>query len=77
MSAAYLLKQGKGNQRASFFVRGLGYTSRFMRDFTYDPSVTQLLSDIARDQLGVHTMTMSVGHTNVGQVATGRPVDKW
>jgi len=68
---------GKGNQRASFFVRGLGYTSRFMRDFTYDPSVTQLLSDIARDQLGVHTMTMSVGHTNVGQVATGRPVDKW
>ena len=48
-----------------------------MRDFTYDPSVTQLLSEIARDQLGVHTMTMSVGHTNVGQVATGRPVDKW
>lgn len=75
--ASRLFEQGKGNRRASFFVRGLGYTSRFMRDFTYDPSVTQLLSEIARDQLGVHTMTMSVGHTNVGQVATGRPVDKW
>lgn len=68
---------GKGNRRATHFARGVGYTSQWMRDFTYDTSVTDLLSDIARDELWPHTMTMSVGHTNVGQVATGKPVDKW
>lgn len=68
---------GKGNARATHFVRGVGYTSRWMRDFTYDTSVTDMLSDMARDNLWPHTMTMSVGHTNVGEVATGKPVDKW
>ena len=68
---------GKGNTRATHFARGVGYTSQWMRDFTYDTSVTDLLSDIARDELWPHTMTMSVGHTNVGQIATGKPVDKW
>ena len=68
---------GKGNARATHFARGVGYTSQWMRDFTYDRSVTNLLSDIAREKLWPHTMTMSVGHTNVGQVATGKPVDKW
>jgi hypothetical protein len=68
---------GKGNARATHFARGVGYTSKWMRDFTYDTAMTDLLSDLARDELWPHTMTMSVGHTNVGKPATGKPVDKW
>jgi hypothetical protein len=67
----------KSNPRASCYVRGLGYASRFHRDLAYDPTLTKMLNELARYELAIHGMTMSVSHTNVGQIATGRPVDAW
>jgi len=75
--ARYPGEIGKGNKRASHFVRGTGYVSKFIKDLSYDPQMTAMMGSMARDEIWPHTMTMSVGHTNVGQVATGRPVDKW
>ena len=63
---------GKTNARASFYVRGLGYVSKFVRDFTYAPQVTRLLSELACDRLHPHSMTMNVGHTNIGEVIMRR-----
>jgi hypothetical protein len=67
----------KSNPRATCYVRGLGYASHFHRGLAYDPTLTQLLNTLARDELAIHGMTMSISHTNVGQIDTGRPVDAW
>ena len=67
----------KSNPRATCYVRGLGYTSRFHRGLAYDPSLVSMLNSLARDEVAIHTMTMNISHTNVGKIATGRPVDKW
>jgi hypothetical protein len=67
----------KSNPRATCYVRGLGYASRFHRGLAYDPTLTKMLNTLARDELAIHGMTMSISHTNVGRVGTGRPVDAW
>lgn len=67
----------KSNPRASQFVRGLGYASNFHRGLAYDPTLTGLLDQLARDKVAIHGMTMNISHTNIGQIATGKPVDKW
>jgi hypothetical protein len=67
----------KSNPRASCYVRGLGYASHFHRGLAYDPTLMKMLNALARDELDIHGMTMSISHTNVGQIATGRPVDAW
>jgi hypothetical protein len=68
----------KSNPRATCYVRGLGYASRFHRGLAYDPTLIKMLNALARDELAIHGMTMSsISHTNVGQTATGRPVDAW
>lgn len=67
----------KSNPRASCFLRGLGYTSNFHQGLAYDSSLVAMLNALARDNVAIHNMTMNISHTNVGKVATGRPVDKW
>jgi hypothetical protein len=67
----------KSNPRASCYVRGLGYASHFHRGLAYDPTLTKMLNALARDELAIHGMTNGISHTNVGQIATGRPVDAW
>lgn len=68
----------RSNPRAMRYVRGLGYASLFHHQLAYDPTVTALVSDIARDSLGIHSMPMNISHTNIGAASRGdRPVDKW
>jgi hypothetical protein len=68
---------GKSNDRASKYVRGLGYVSQFHRDLAYSPKVLELLSDFADEKIVPHSMTMNISHCNIGEIATGKPVDKW
>lgn len=67
----------KSNERASNYVRGLGYASKFHRSFAYSSDVLALLSKIAGDDLSPHSMAMNISHLNIGEVNTGKPVDKW
>eukprot|EP01034_Spumella_vulgaris_P022113 gene22113-28214_t len=68
---------GKSNERASKYVRGLGYVSQFHRDLAYSPKVLELLSDFADEKIVPHSMMMNISHCNIGEIATGKPVDKW
>ena len=65
------------DERASCYLRGLGFVSNFHREFAYSEDVLSLLSEVSRDSIHVQTNPHNVSHTNVGQVGTGRPVDKW
>lgn len=67
------LKQNERNNT----IRGLGYLSHFVRDLTYDPSITQLLSSMAKTDLHPHDSVMNHAHTNIGNVGTGKAVDQW
>ncbi|KAJ1420805.1 hypothetical protein B484DRAFT_399713 [Ochromonadaceae sp. CCMP2298] len=67
----------KGNGRATKFIRGLGYTSKFHRGLAYSAELNSVLSALARDTVAPHTLSMNISHTNVGEVGTGKPVDKW
>jgi hypothetical protein len=67
------LKQNERNN----CVRGLGYLSRFVRDFTYAPAVINILSELSRQPLWPHDGVMSHAHTNVGMVGSGKAVDQW
>lgn len=70
---------GKVNctDRAPKFIRALGYTSNWHRGFAFSPEVLGVLSGIARDELRPHGHLMNISHTNVGEIGTGRAVDKW
>lgn len=68
-----LLRQNERNHT----VRGLGYLSPFVRDFTYDPSILSLLSALAQQEIHPHDAVMNHAHTNIGTVGSGRAVDQW
>ena len=67
------LKQNNRNN----CIRGLGYLSQFVRDFSYCPQVIEAFSSIANENLWPHNMTMNLGHTNFGEIGSGRAVDAW
>ena len=73
----------KSNERTPKCLRGLGYSSRFVRDLTYHPAVTELFSQLAGKPLAPHGMGMNMGHTNFGRkikASSGAPpviVDQW
>jgi hypothetical protein len=67
------LKQNKRNNT----VRGLGYLSTFIRDFTYSKEVIDILSDLAQEPIQPHDAVMNHAHTNVGAVGNGKAVDQW
>lgn len=69
--------RAKSNERIPSCLRGLAYCSQAVRDYTYDPELLQLFSDMAQQPLGVHPISMNVGHTNIGKVAGGEYVDQW
>ncbi len=65
-------KQNKRNNS----IRGLGYLSQFVRDFSYCPEVIAAFSKMANEPLWPHNMTMNLGHTNFGEIGSGRAVDQ-
>lgn len=65
------------DDRSACFLRGLGFVSNFHRDLSYNRELTDLLSSLARDPLGCHSMPLNISHTNIGQIKAGKPVDKW
>ncbi|CAM9716133.1 unnamed protein product, partial [Ectocarpus fasciculatus] len=67
---------GKSDARASCYVRGLGMVSHFHKGLSYSDDLNNLLSSLARDSVHPSTV-MNMSHTNIGEIGTGRPVDKW
>ncbi|CAM9128983.1 unnamed protein product, partial [Ectocarpus fasciculatus] len=67
---------GKSDARASFYIRGLGMVSHFHKGLSYSDDLNNLLSSLARDSVHPSTV-MNMSHTNIGEIGTGRPVDKW
>lgn len=57
----------KSNPRATKYLRGLGYCSKFHRGLAYNEELLSLLSSIARDKVGPQSMTMNISHTNIGK----------
>ena len=68
--------RAKSNERIPSCLRGLAYCSNAVRSYTEDPKLLELFSDMARTPLGVHPISMNVGHTNIGK-AGGEYVDQW
>lgn len=67
---------GKSDSRASCYVRGLGFVSNFHKGLSYCKELVDLLSSLARDSIHPSTV-MNISHTNIGEIRTGRPIDKW
>lgn len=63
--------------RTACFLRGLGHVSNFHRGLAYSPELLEVLSSLARDPVCPQTTPMNISHTNIGEVGTGRPVDRW
>eukprot|EP00466_Bigelowiella_natans_P004824 jgi/Bigna1/135047/aug1.27_g9755 len=67
------LKQNERNK----CLRGLGYLSKWVRDFTFNPEVNKIFADLSLQPLSPHNGIMNHGHTNFGEPGAGRAVDQW
>ena len=63
--------------RAAKSLRGLGYRSRFIRDFNYCEQIRAHLGKMAGSPLGPHDMSSNLSQTNFGEIGGDRPVDAW
>ncbi|KAI3642243.1 hypothetical protein MP228_011798 [Amoeboaphelidium protococcarum] len=78
-----LIKQS--DARTPLCLRGLGYSSPFIRDFCRSVAIDNLLSTFASgynydgniDKVAAHTMPMNYAQVNVGAIGGDKPVDKW
>jgi len=64
-------------ERQSARLRGLGYTSQFIRDFNNCRLLAKFFGHMANDTLAAHTMPMNYSHTNIGDIGEHAPVDQW
>jgi len=70
-------------QRIPSFIRGMAYTSRFIRDLNESPVVLEALSRFAGQKLLPHYLGMNYSHTNFGRLPKPGtllneiPVDQW
>lgn len=67
---------GVGN-RTPMSLRGLAFSSKFIRDFNECPILLNFLSKLAGLQLIPHTYVSSYSHCNIGAVGDNVPVDQW
>lgn len=58
-------------------LRGGAYRSRFVRDFSQSPEVTNFLSSIFKVPLAPHTMPMHLAHMNFAPDNLEAEVDRW
>jgi len=66
----------QSNDRISFYLRGLGYHSSFLRDLCYSPPILQYLRHITGIELIPHYLFSNVGHVNIG-LPNQKDVDHW
>ena len=67
----------KGCERIPNMVRGAVYRSKFVRDFSLCPIVSQFLSEIVGHPLTAHSMPSMLGHLNFAPKDLSKAVDKW
>lgn len=67
----------KQTNRQAWCMRGLGYVSKFIRDFNRCPFVAKKMSLFAGKQITSHAMPMNFSHINIGVPGTGKKVDQW
>ena len=70
-------KFAKSNERIPKTLRGLGYRSKFVRDFTYSIDVLQHLSAMSGVPVSPHNMPMNIAQINFGQIGVKKNVDQW
>ena len=68
--------RAKGNERVPCCLRGLAYLSTAVRQYTECPTLLQLFSQLARQPLGVHPISMNIGHTNISKTGADY-VEQW
>jgi hypothetical protein len=57
-------------------LRGLGYRSQWVRDFSLSPELLNILGDVTSDSLQPNPHTMNIAHTNFSQVG-GKAGESW
>jgi len=63
------------SERVPKCLRGLGYLSDFVRDFTYCPEMQEHLGKCAGEAVWPHDIHMNIAQINFGEVGDGRRVD--
>ena len=63
--------------RAAKSLRGMGYRSKFIRDFNFDERVLGHFARMAGTPLGPHAMSMNLSQVNFGEVNASKAVDEW
>jgi hypothetical protein len=67
----------KQTNRQAWYMRGLAYVSKFIRDFNMCPVVARHMALYAGKKLSCHMMPMNFSHINIGIPGTGKKVDQW
>ena len=67
----------KRTDRAPKVLRGLGYRSPFVRDFSYSNELLNHLSTLAQAPIWPHDHPMNIAHTNFGEIGNNQSVDAW
>jgi hypothetical protein len=65
------------NNRQPKSIRGIGYRSKFIRDFNYSKEVLSHLAGITGKALHPHDMGMNFSQINFGQIGNNEKVDVW
>ena len=60
------------SNRHPWYLRGLGYVSKFVRDFSQCSLIAKKMSIFAGKPMTWHGMPMNYSHVNVGMPSTGR-----
>lgn len=68
-----ILKQNERNNS----IRGLGYISKFVRDFSYSPNLINLFSNISNKPIALHNCYMNISQINFGKIGVNKAVDEW
>jgi len=72
-----LYKFHQTHVRTADFVRGGVYRSKFLKDLSLNPKVTQFLSQLAETPLAPHTLPLHLGHINYAPKTLNTTIDKW
>jgi len=70
-------RYAKCNERIPKTLRGLGYRSKFVRDFTYSKDVLNHLSKMSGVPVIPHSANMNIAQINFGQIGVSKKVDQW
>jgi hypothetical protein len=66
----------KSNERISYYIRGLGYYSNFVRNLCYNSDILDYLKKLTGIDLIPHYLFSNVGHINIG-IPNEKEIDHW